>query len=162
MKRALLIAVGALTLLNLLGCGGGGGGTGSGTPAATSAIIDLSTSGTLPSGQLINGVTVTVNLPTGVTVQNVIPSGELAGTGVVTINPANTDSSKITFYTINNDNNTLSPFNIGKFATITCSIAAGNSPQPTDFSIAPGAIITSNTTFATIPGMSVTFVADIH
>ena len=116
MKKILLVTVGALTLLNLLGCGGGGGGTGSGTPAATSATLYLSTSGTLPSGQLISGVTVTVNLPTGVTVQTVTPSGRLAGTGVVNIDPANTNSTKVTFYSYNS---TLSPFDKGEFATVT-------------------------------------------
>lgn len=161
MKRILLAAVGMLTLLNLLGCGGGGGGggTGSGTPAATSATLYLSTNGTMPSGQLISGVTVTVNLPTGVTVQTVTPSGRLAGTGEVIIDPANTNTTKVTFYSFNR---TLSPFDKGEFATVTCSIAAGNSPQATDFTIAPGAIITSNVTFDTIPDMSVTFAADIH
>jgi len=146
-----------LSLLCLLGCGGGGGGTGAGDPAPTSAILYLSTTGVIPDGQLIQGVTVTVNLPAGVTMQSVTPSGLTAGTGSVVIDPANTDASSVTFTTLG-----ATPFGKGEFTTVTCSIAAGHVPQATDFIVAPGSIITSNTTFETIPSLSVTFAADIH
>lgn len=155
MRRFFCVTV---CLLFLMGCGGGGGGggTGSGDPAPSSATLYLSTAGTLPEGQLISGVTVTVNLPAGVTMQSVTPSGQVAG-GTVVIDPANTDSGKVTFSAYGS-----SAFGKGQFATIACSVAAGNTPSATDFSIAPGATATSNVTFDSIPTLSVTFAADIH
>jgi hypothetical protein len=80
-RRSLKLAVTACSLLTIFGCGGGGGGgttttpgtpgtggTGgtSGAPPAPIAALTLSTQGTLPSGTVIGGVDVIVNLPAGV------------------------------------------------------------------------------------------------
>lgn len=44
----------------------------------------------------------------------------------------------------------------GEFATLTFSIAAGNSPSAGDFALAPGAnVIDSNTNSAPLPGIIV-------
>jgi hypothetical protein len=67
-----------------ISCGGGGGGT-TPTPTTqpTSAVVKLSTQGTLTVGTLIGGIDIKVDFPSGVTAQSTTnPPREAMGSGL--------------------------------------------------------------------------------
>jgi hypothetical protein len=120
----------SLTLL-LSACGGGGGGTPVTTP--TKVIVKLATSGVLPSGINIGGISTTINYPAskvGISDSNIVASGKASGATLLA-NTANSGSVVLGNVTID------SGFIIGEFATLTFTIS-GSSPQASDFTIASG------------------------
>jgi hypothetical protein len=145
--KFLLLAVG-IQFLALSGCGGGGGSTTGGQP--TTAIVKLATSGSLPTGTLISGITTTLNYPT---------------TKGLSIGPSNVVASGVGFNSAIQPNTTIAGqagiglvsagIQTGEFATLTFSIAPGFPlVTATDFTIAPGATIIDINT-SPIPGISV-------
>jgi hypothetical protein len=111
----------------------------------TTAILKISTQGTLAAGSSLSGVGITVNLPAGVTVKTV--AGGAVDAGVVTVSgiavpstlvaplytPATaTANATLTFAVASN---TAGGFTTGEFATVTCDINANSFPAATDFTL---------------------------
>jgi len=149
--------------LTIAGCGGGGGGGAVPvvTPPATKAIVKLATTGTLPAGTTIGVVGATITYPTtkglSIAETDVVPSGVAAG-GYVQANvtvPGEVILGNLTA--------TSAGFPIGEFATMTFSIAPGNSPVAGDFAIKPGSTTVADfanilpVTSASVVIQSVTF-----
>lgn len=132
----------------LAGCGGGGASSGTPQPQVpTAAVVTLSTTGTVPSGDAIGGIDVTLNLPPGVTVK-ATQNPPIPDTGVVvpqgTAANASSGTSFLTTYTPGApgkvriqliSSNGIAPNEA--FALVNCDIASGSSPVPTDFTITP-------------------------
>jgi hypothetical protein len=137
------------------GCGGGGGGGPAPVVQPTKAIVKLETGGgTLPSGTFIGGIgPATVTYPTtkglSITDSNVVTSGAGVGAGSF-LQPNVTVPGQVRVALINVSPGILS----GEFATLTFSIASGNSPVAGDFTIAAGAPVI-DTNSAAIPGFTV-------
>jgi hypothetical protein len=135
----------------LFACGGGGGGSGGNAtpPTPTTKIIKISTQGTMPSGALIGGVSVTAILPDGVTVsassdpQN--PAVQVTNAGVVVSSGvAAASSSVLATYTmatataagkVNIQLAQSSGFTVGEFVTVNCDVAAGKTVTAANFSL---------------------------
>lgn len=149
MNRKIRTLVALSCMCVLFGCGGGGdGGAGGGKVGADlgSAVIKLSTRGTLPEGSAIAGIGVTVNLPAGMTVvtdtSGKVATGVVTGSGVTEgkatilepdyVAPAATAPAKISFVLAGTD---AAGFGTGEFATVRCAVAAGVTPAPTDISL---------------------------
>lgn len=146
MKRISLssLLIFALSLTMLSACGGGSSSTMQ-PPAPTKAVINISTTGTLGSGTVIGGITVTGVLPAGVTVkatpdpQNpsvlvtdsgvVIASG-VTGANALALNTYNSSDRKVTIHLVDPDG-----FPTGQFVTVNCDIASGTRPTAGDFSL---------------------------
>lgn len=123
--------------------------SGDGRIQPTSAVLQLSSSGTLTPGSLIGGIDVTVLLPPGVTVQaspdSANPAVLVPDDGIVSASGAGSGSTIISVYTAPSSTTGAtvriglidgSGFSGGEFATIHCIISAGYFPQPSDFSLA--------------------------
>ena len=143
-----LLPVAALILM--FGCGGGSGG---GTPPATSVVLTLSTSGTLPTGTLIGGVDTTIVLPAGLTLQSnlakavkataskvVTYSGVLTPSGVAASANAMALASSSVADHLNVKLANPAGFPTGEFVTATFSIPSGATYTDADFS-ASGTIV---------------------
>jgi hypothetical protein len=137
-----------LLITQLAGCGGGGGGA-SVTPSRT-ALVTLSSAGTVPSGSLIGGIDIALNLPAGVTVKSApSPLNQAVlepSPGVITLlggaAGAASQSLSVASYVPGTPGRVnlklisasgLAPAEA--FATVNCDIAAGSSPLPADFSV---------------------------
>ncbi len=144
MKKRLLLnlIILALALTILPHCGGGGGGGNNPGPSGpTTAVLTLSTAltGSLPANETVNGYSVTVTLPAGVTIKTdtsgAIDSSVLTASGVATGSLIGGDYApaivgtpgKITIVITNTDR-----INPGEFCKVTCTIASG-SPSASDF-----------------------------
>ena len=150
-RSAAIISVLAFSLL--VSCGGGDGGGSGGTQPVT-ALMTLSTSGTLPAGAQISGIDVTITLPAGVTLKS-------------TVNPPEVDSGVITWYGVSASSNTVAlatytaatnnaagrvrivivtanGFSVGELCDVSSDIAKGSSPQAADFGIASFAVSDQN------------------
>jgi hypothetical protein len=148
MKRTLLakVLIFALGLTMLTACGGGGGGANlvvTTTAQPTTAVLTLSTSLTaaLPTNTTINGYDVTITLPAGVTVKTMLNSSE-TGTGVVTASGMASGALISGVYapatgtlpgTVKLLIASSTGFNAGEFSHVTCDIAGGHYPKPSDF-----------------------------
>ena len=106
---------------------------------ATKVIVKLTTSGTLPIGTSIGAIDTTVNYQTNkglsIAADDVVASGVASGAFVA---PNTTTQGQVR---LGNITLTGAGFPIGEFATLTFSIVTGNSPVPSDFTVAPGATI---------------------
>jgi hypothetical protein len=150
MKRLIASMLMLCTMSFLPACGGGGGGAAPAS-APTTAIVNILTSGTLASGALIGGIDVTLNLPAGVSVKAtpdganpdvlvtdsgvVAVSGVAAGTNTTAIGTYTASPNSVAIHVVNADG-----FGTGEFVTITCDIAAGTSPAPSDFTVSAAAV----------------------
>ncbi len=144
----------------------------------TTATLKIVSQGTLTTGQQIGSVEVTVNLPSGVTVQAtpdpvnhdvlVINSGVVTASGVAAGTNTSTNESiytaatttmpgKVTVHLVNPDG-----FGTGEFVTVNCDIVTGFFPTAADFNVPltefkvwdiPNADV--------ITGLTATFTADI-
>lgn len=167
----LLLFYSVLALIS--GCGGGGGGGGSSTPGTTpsqptTAIVKLSTSGTLSSGTLIGGADITLALPAGVSVKSTTNPPQ-TDAGVITASGVAASSTTIAVYTVTT--NTLpgkvrimlvnaNGFSTGEFVTISCDIAVGNSPTAAGFSLVNFSAV--NVNGSAISGLTTGLTADIR
>ena len=169
MKRTmitkLMILLSAVLVLSSCGSSGGGGDSGGGTTQLTTAIVKLTTTGTLPSTTQIGGIDVTLQLPQGVTVKSTTnppetDSGVVTASGVAASNSSLvstfTTSTRIVHILLANPNG----FGTGEFATVNCSIAAGSSPKQTDFSVST--MITKDLTGNSISGLTAGLTATIY
>ena len=150
MKATLQIFL-LLTVTSLLfACGGGGGGGSSSTPPPpTTKVIKISTQGTMPSGALIGGISVTVMLPDGVTVKAtsdpINPSVLVTDADVVAPSGvAAASSSVLATYTmatasaagnVNVQMAQSTGFAVGEFVTVNCDVAAGKTVTSANFSL---------------------------
>jgi hypothetical protein len=131
-----------LALALLSACSGGGGDGGAGYQP-TKAVITLSAAvvNTIPANTIITGYDVTINLPAGVTVKSttappriddgVVSAIESAvGSSIEAVYTAATSTvpGKVLIQMVKADG-----FSAGDFATVTCDIAAGFNPPPSDF-----------------------------
>jgi len=141
----------AMAIAILAGCGGGAGVS---QPAGaitqpTKAIVKVRTNGTLPSGTTIGGIDAFVTYPTtkglSVTESSVVASGVASGSMFAANVITTPGQVHLIFITTNG-------IQAGEFATLTFSIAAGNSPIAGDFAIASGASVVDTNP---IPGMTV-------
>jgi len=134
MTRRFLLAT---LLFALPGCGSGGGIAAS---APTRAAVKLSTQAT-GAAQAIGDITVTLNLPAGVSVR-VKPdgSGQTADGVVVKSGAADVpNATALAKYspaarTVDIEIVKSDGFNPGEFVTVSCDIAAGAAPVGADFS----------------------------
>src|SRR5579883_2571846 len=93
-----IVAICVFLFLCCGGCGGGASTAPSPSSQPTSAVIKISTQGSLSSGTSISGVGITLNLPQGATVKTnqdgSVASGVVVPSGVTTAN----DSSILAEY----------------------------------------------------------------
>jgi hypothetical protein len=117
------------------------------TVGGKKAIVKLSTSGNLPAGKNINGISVNIALPSGVTIKsdtNGILATYLYTSGVSefsssTIN-GSANGNNVTINLVRNDSG-LSV--TGEFATLECDVAY-NAPSPLgSFTVSPGYKVSS-------------------
>jgi hypothetical protein len=168
MTAGLLMAL--VGMISLSGCGGGGGGEGTPAPQPatqpTSAVLNISTQGTLPGGTQIGGLDVTLALPAGVTVKSVTSPPETDSGVVVTSGVAAANSTVLSTYTaaagasagkvrvlLANPNG----FGTGEFMTIHCDIAPGNTPTASDFILS--GFVASDLNGVAISGLNSAFTA---
>lgn len=147
LQKFLLLTVTSM----LFACGGGGDSSGGNTPpiTPTTKIIKISTQGTMPSGALIGGISVTAILPAGVTVSASNdpnnPSVQVTNAGVVVPSGvAAVSSSVLATYTVatataaGNVNIQMAQstgFAVGEFVTVNCDVAAGETVSSANFSL---------------------------
>jgi hypothetical protein len=132
-----------MMLLTLCGCGGSaeesstlGSVFNSNSTNSSTVVVKLATKGTLPQGSSIGAIIMTLKYPTTkgltITADNILPSGEAASSKMI---PNVATAGEITLGNMNGTG-----FGVGEFLTITFTVAAGNKPVASDFSIAPGSI----------------------
>lgn len=148
-------AFAAFTMLAIFGCGGGGGGDGT-TPAGPTAVLTLA----LPTGTVIGGVDVTVNLPAGVTVK--ANSSGVPDTGIVVVSGAATGGFVGAKYTAATGSAPgqikiavikADGFNGGEFVTVNCDFS-GDPPAAGGFTVAALSVVDLNG--VTISGLTAT------
>ncbi len=150
MKKTALssLMVFALTLTLLAACGSGGSGGGGVTVSQpTTAVLTLSTAGTIPATTTINAYDVTVTLPAGVTVKSSV-NAPLTDDGVVTATTGTASNitilgvytaatgtfpGKVKISIINFDPITGAGFDPGPFCKVNGNIAAGHYPTASSF-----------------------------
>ena len=117
------------------------GGGSSSAPTSTTATLRLSTSGTLPQGTSLEGVEITLTLPTGVTIRT--ESGDPVASGYVNVAGEGLPESVIAVYipasgttpatlSLAVTSTTAAGFGTGQFVTVTCDLN-GTSPKASDF-----------------------------
>jgi len=116
----------------------------------TQAIVKLRTTGTLPAGTLIGGISATLNYASGkglsIVPASVVTSGVAAGSLLV---PNTTVAGQVVLGLIN-----TSGIALGEYATLTFAVADGNFPASSDFTMGPSSAIDAAT--ANLPGVSTT------
>ena len=117
----------------------------------TQAVVKVRTTGTLPGGTLIGGVSATVNYAAGKGL-SIVPAGVATSAGGLgsTLIPNTNTAGQVVLGLIN-----TSGIPAGEFATLTFSIAAGNFPTAADFSISASGLSVIDTNTLAIPGMGV-------
>jgi hypothetical protein len=116
----------------------------------TLAIVKLGTSGTLPAGQIIGGITAGLLYPlSGLSIAAADISGTGTGFGSFLIPNTNVVG------TANLALITAAGIQVGEFATLNFHVAPGSFPKAADFSIAVGASIIDATSTLAIPGLNV-------
>lgn len=120
----------------------------------TSAVVKLSTAGTLPTGKKIGAIDVTLTLASGVTLKSTLTPtepdpGVVTASGVAASNsliaahytaPTSTLPGKLQIGVIN-----VGGFGTGEFVTINGDIAAGLTPRATDFSVTLNSVADTDT-----------------
>jgi hypothetical protein len=121
------------------------------TAQPTLAIVKLATSGSLPAGQTVGGITANLLYPAngGLTIATTDIAASGAGLGSFLIPNTNLAG------TVNLGLITATGIQVGEFATLSFHVAPGNFPKAADFSIAAGASIVDVTSALTIPGLTV-------
>ena len=142
-----------LTMATAILAGCGGGIMLKAPLAPTQAIVKVRTSGKLPADAAIGAIKAAITYPAtkglSITANSVVPSGSGAGAGTFLVPNVN-KPGQVVFILAN-----IAPgIQSGEFATLTFSIAAGNSPTAGDFAIASGASILDTNSTA-IPGLTV-------
>ncbi len=169
-RSILLFAV--LLLFILAGCGGGGSSSAPPAPTQpTTARLTLSTQGTLPTGSLIGGIDIIVNLPAGVTVRTETASSTVNSTVLVASGQGASGSLVLGNYTAATATApgmvrillvNAAGFGVGEYATLTCDIAAGTTPRSADFSLTGFTPIEASSGTPAITTLTPTFTAEIR
>lgn len=135
-----------LLILIASGCGGGGAGAGGGA----TAVVRLATSGTLPAGAAIGGISARVlaTPSTGLAIADDAVAVTGSGAGSTLIANVN-DAADVSLGLVNADG-----IQAGEFCTLQYRAAAGAVPSAGVFGIAAGAEIV-DLTGAAIPGLAV-------
>jgi len=117
----------------------------------TLAIVKLATSGTLPVGQVIGGITANLLYPVsgGLSIAATDIAGSGLGLGSLLVPNTNVAGS------VNLALITTSGIQVGEFATLNFHVAPGSFPKAADFSLAAGASIIDATSTLAIPGLNV-------
>jgi hypothetical protein len=117
----------------------------------TLAVVKLATSGTLPAGQTIGGITANLLYPVsgGLSIAATDIAGSGLGLGSLLVPNTNVAGST------NLALITSSGIQVGEFATLNFHVAPGSFPKAADFSLAAGASIIDATSTLAIPGLSV-------
>jgi adhesin/invasin len=117
------------------------------------AIVRLSTQGTLPPGITIGAINCVVNYTTTIGLSILDAGVTLSGTGVGSLFFPNTATAgQVQFALINAPTGITT---IGEFVTMTFSIAAGNFPTAANFTLAAGDTVLSLQNNTQIVGVSV-------
>jgi hypothetical protein len=107
----------------------------------TTAILTLSTAGSIPAGTTINSYVITITLPAGVTVKSTANQPE-TDDGVVTAAGTATGASTLGVYTPATDTSpgtvkvyvaSANGFDPGVFCNVKCNLSAGQRPNASDF-----------------------------
>lgn len=166
MKRMSLCIL-IIALLTMTACGGGGGGGSNTNTGPTTAVITLSTQGSLSGNTMIGGLGVTVNLPAGMNVKTDtngnVDTTVLATTGVaqgqatiIVLYTAATSTAQAKLY-VALSSNSAAGFAVGEFAKANCGIDAGKNPQASGISLTNFQVVDTNG--AVISGVTPTFSA---
>jgi hypothetical protein len=135
----------------------------------TSAVVKLSTVGTLPAGKKIGTIDVSLNLAPGVTLKTgtnpiepdtavVTASGAAAGS-LLAANytaPTSTQPGRLRIAVIS-----MSGFASGEFATVNGDIAAGNNPKASDFRLINFTATDNETPSSPLTGLTAGLSVDI-
>lgn len=135
-----------VAVMSVFGCGGGGGDS-SPPPPPTTATLKLLSQGTAVTQ--ISGIDVTIVLPAGVTVKAtpnpvkletdagvvVLSGATVAKPGLLigVYTPATATTPGTVMIKLTSAGNTT--FNLGEYVTVNTVIAAGNFPNPADFTL---------------------------
>jgi len=168
-RRAGVLILG-LSLTVVIGCGKKSSDVPAPTPAATKAVVKISSTGSLDPGKRIGGITVTAVLPSGVTIK-AIPDAQnaskfVAASGVVTASGV-TDASAAAFATVDQANRKVQiqvydqyGFSTGEFVTVICDIVPGTTPSAGDFGLE--SFIAKDLDGADIIGLTAGFTVDLQ
>ncbi len=148
------------------GCGGGVSTTPTapgGSAPSPQAVITLNTSGSLPGGEAIGGLGVTINLPDSVAVRTtggnvdsgvVVTSGVAAGQAtVLALYSGATATVPAKLYLVLASSSSGMP--VGEFAKVMCDVRPGSAPTSADFSLNDFSAV--DTAGASIPSLSAGF-----
>lgn len=133
----------SLLALTMVGCAGAGAGSAlvsqspalpfAGQPAK--AVVRLNTTGALPAGKKIGGVSATLSYAGGKGLSIVPANVEVSGAGLgSTMVPNTNQAGQVVLGLIN-----VNGIAAGEFATLSFDVARGSFPTAADFSIATGA-----------------------
>ncbi len=173
MKNLIMTCIALLFMLSLVGCGSGGGdGTVPPVTQPTSAVLKLSTTGTMPAGTSLAGVGVTIVLPAGVSVSTdttgTVTAGVVTASGVAAkstvIPPVFTPATATKPATLKLvvGSTAAGGFGVGEFATVSCNIGSGSFPKSTDFSLPAADIKVADLVLQPVPGITATVTAAIQ
>jgi hypothetical protein len=135
MRKMILLFLPVIPLFALSGCGGGGGNT----AGPATAVVKLSAYST-DVAQTIGDITVTLDLPAGVSVEVkpdgsgqtadgvVVASGSASAPNSIAIAKYNGASGTVEIQVVKSDG-----FNLGEFVTVVCNLSAGVTPVLGDF-----------------------------
>lgn len=138
----------------------------------SSAVLKLSSAGTLASGSSLLAINVKVQLPTGVTISadgsNVVNAGVITASGV-----AAASSVTIVGYTLATatapatlefliSSNVAGGFGVGEFATVNCLIVAGNFPATGDFILPSADFKPADILIQPVAGLTASLTATIN
>ena len=147
MKKITLfvLVTGVCALFLYAGCGGGDGTTPPPPPALpTTAVVTLTSSGTLPAGKQMGATDVAINIPASVSIKATPGKASssmvtYSGLAVVSGVAAGTNAMSLATYTPPNQVSVRvanpNGFGIGEFATVTFDIASGSEVVPAEFSV---------------------------
>ena len=166
--KKIMMACTAILMFFMYGCG-----SSSSSPAQpTSAVLKLSTTGTLPTGTSLSGIGVAIDLPSGVSVSTdatgAVSSGVVTASGVAVAGsiatPLYTPATGATPATLKFVlvSTSASGFGAGEFATVNCKIAPGSFPKSDDFSLPASEFKPADMTLSPVSGLTESFTATIE
>ena len=166
-----MMAAIALLTFALYGCGSGDSGGTAGT-APRSAVLKLSSAGTLTAGTSLAGINMKVQLPAGVTVSidssNAVNAGVVTASGVAAVSsvtivgytPASGAVAATLEFLITS--NVAGGFGVGEFATVNCVIATGHVPTVGDFILPAADFKPADLLIQPVTGLTATLTATFN
>ena len=160
----------ALLSFSLYGCGSGG--TAAAPSGPSSAVLKLSSAGTLTSGTSLAGINIKIQLPVGVTVSadgsNAVNAGVVTASGVAAVSsvtivgytPASGTAAATLEFLITS--NVAGGFGVGEFATVNCVIASGHVPTTGDFILPAADFKQADLLIKPVTGLTATLTATFN